>query len=142
MEKIKISVLMIAMLLMSGCAAGIVGQVPQVSDGFATVYIARKVGNAGCGSAILIQINDKDFIRIDCGMKTSFKIPAGEKTKISQVSSTRPDHFYLEPGKGEKYYFGADCNWVCWFDQLSESDYKRMASTCDKELKIEQMGKE
>jgi len=124
----------------SGCAAGIVGKIPEVKDDYATVYIARKGGGwVGCGSAILIRINDQDFIRLDCGMKTSFRIMAGEKIKISQVSSMRPDHIYLEPEKNENYYFGADCNFgSCWFDELPKREYKRIEATCDKELKINQ----
>ena len=127
-------------LLFSGCAAGIVGQIPQVNDDFATVYIARKGGGwVGCGTAILIQLDDQDFIRLDCGMKTNFKIKAGVKVKVSQVSSMSPDHIFLEPARGDINYFGADCNgWVCWFEKMSRVDYERIESTCDKDLKIDQ----
>ena len=56
---------------------------------------------------------------LDCGMKTFFKIPAGEKMKYPKFLA-RPNHIFLEPEKGESYYFGADCNgWVCWFEELS-----------------------
>jgi hypothetical protein len=77
MKKMIMLGLVIELFLLSGCAAGLVGKIPQVDDNFATVYIARKSGHIGCGNAFLIQLNDKDFIRIDCGMKTYFKIPAG-----------------------------------------------------------------
>jgi hypothetical protein len=130
---------LMAIMLIFGCTAGIVGKIPQVDDNFATVYIARKAGFTGCGNAFLIQINDKDFVRIDCGMKTQFKIPAGDKIKISSVSSAVPDDFYLEPEKGEIFYFGMDCNFgACWFDKLSREEYKRLAETCSKDLIISQ----
>ena len=86
-----------------------------------------------------LQLNDKDFIRIDCGMKTHFKISAGDKMKISSVSSTIADNFYLEPVKGENHYFGMDCNFgACWFDILSREEYNRITVTCSKDLVIEQ----
>ncbi len=139
MRKLIILGLVIGLLFLSGCAAGIVGKIPQVGDNFATVYIARKSGNIGCGNAFLIQLNDNDFIRIDCGMKTHFKIPAGEKIKISSVSSTRPDDFFLEPVNGENFYFGMDCNFgACWFDRLKKEEYNRIAATCGRDLVIEQ----
>jgi hypothetical protein len=86
--------LILGLLLITGftgnlaCSAGQLGKAPTLTNDndFATVLIARKGGGwVGCGSAILIQLNDQDFIRLDCGMKTTFKIPAKEKTKISQV---------------------------------------------------------
>ncbi len=130
----------IAGIILSGCAAGIVGKIPEVgSDGYATIFMARKAGFIGCGSAILIQLNDQDFIRIDCGMKTSFKVPAGKKIKVSSVSSLVSDHIYLEPKKGEAYYFAADCNMAsCWFDKLSLNEYKKIEKTCEKVLDIKQ----
>jgi hypothetical protein len=139
-KKLLVIISYFVMLLSSGCAAGIVGQIPPVNDDFATVYIARKGGGwVGCGSAILIQLDDKDFIRLGCGMKTNFKIQAGVKVKVSQVSSMSPDHIFLEPVKGDIYYFGADCNgWVCYFEEMSKIDYRRIEATCDKELKIDQ----
>jgi len=139
MKKMIASGLIIELFLLSGCASGIVGKIPQVDADFATVYIARKSGAIGCGNAFLIQLNDKDFIRIDCGMKTDFKIPAGEKIKISSVSSFVPDEFFLTPVTGESYYFGMDCNFgACWFDKLSGEEYDRIAETCSKDLVIEQ----
>jgi hypothetical protein len=72
-------------------------------------------------------------------MKTHFKIPAEEKIKVSSVSSTISDDFFLEPVKGENYYFGMDCNFgACWFDRLSKEEYNRIAETCSKDLVIEQ----
>ena len=139
MRKIIMLGFVIELLFLSGCAAGIVGKIPQVDDNSATVYMARKSGFIGCGNAFLIQLNDKDFIRIDCGMKTHFKIPAGERIKISSVSSLVSDHFDVEPVKGENYYFGMDCNYgACWFDRLSKEAYNRIAETCSKDLVIEQ----
>lgn len=140
MRKIIMLGLAIELLFLSGCAAGIVGKIPQIiNDNSATVYMARKSGYMGCGNAFLIQLNDKDFIRIDCGMKTHFKIPAEEKIKVSSVSSTVSDDFFLEPVKGENYYFGMDCTFgACWFDRLSKEEYNRIAETCSKDLVIEQ----
>lgn len=136
--------LVIELLFLSGCfAAGIVGQIPQVDDdNSATVYIARKAGINGCATSFKVQLDDKDFIRIDCGMKTHFKIPADEKIKISSVSTSLfgiPDDFFIEPVEGEVYYFGMDCNFnCCWFDRLSREEYNRIAETCSKDLVINQ----
>ncbi len=128
-----------AILFLSECAPGIVGRIPKVDDNFATVYIARKAGAIGCGNAFLIQLNDQDFVRLACGMKTNFKIAVGEKIKISSVSSTVPDDFYLEPAKGEIYYFGMDCNFgACWFDKIRKDRYERIAETCSNDLTINQ----
>jgi len=139
MRKIIMLGLVIELLFLSGCAAGIVGKIPRVDDNFATLYMARKSGFIGCGFAFLIQLNDEDFIRVGCGMKTQFKVPAGDKIKVSSVSSLVSDVFYLEPVKGENYYFGMDCNYgACWFDKLSREKYNRIAYTCSKDLIIEQ----
>jgi len=45
MRKLIILGLVIGLLFLSGCAAGIVGKIPQAGDSFSTVYIARKSGN-------------------------------------------------------------------------------------------------
>jgi hypothetical protein len=138
MRKIILLGLVIELLFLSGCSPGIVGKTPKVDNDFATVYIARKAGAIGCGNAFLIQLNDKDFIRLACGMKTYFKIPAGEKIKISSVSSSIADDFYLEPVKGENYYFGMDCNFgACWFDELNKRQYDKIAYTCTENLVID-----
>jgi hypothetical protein len=66
-------------------------------------------------------------------------VPVGKKIKISSVSSLTSDDFYLEPVKGENYYFGMDCNYgACWFDKLSRDDYKKIEATCSKDLLIKQ----
>ena len=134
-----ITIAFITTILISGCTAGIVGRIPQVHDNFATVYLARKSGQIGCNNAFLIKLNGEDFIRIECGMKSQFKIPAGEKIKISSASSAIPDVFFLKPAKGQDFYFGMDCNvGACWFDEVSREEYDRIAETCSKELVIEQ----
>jgi hypothetical protein len=130
-EMLFITIAFIMIMLISGCTAGIVGRIPKVDDNFATMYIARKFGHIGCSNAFLIQLNGEDFIRIDCGMKSQFKIPAGEKIKISSVSSAIPDEFSLKPVRGQNFYFGMDCNFgACWFDELSREEYDRIAETC------------
>ncbi len=135
--------------LLAGCIkpAGIIGNIPQVDNDFATVFIARKAGNMQCGrwdgekyiGGFLIRINDTDFIRLGCGMKTEFKIPVGKTTKISSVSSTISDHYYLEPEKGEKIYFGMDCNFgACWFAPMSRIEWQQISLTCKEVLVIKQ----
>ncbi len=139
MKKLIVLGFVMGVFLLSGCAAGIVGKIPRVDDNFATLLMARKSGFIGCGSAFLIQLNDEDFIRIGCGMKTQFKVPAGEKIKVSSVSSLVSDVFYLEPVKGENYYFGMDCNYgACWFDKLSKQEYEKIAVSCSEDLVIKQ----
>ena len=139
MKTVIVCGLVIGVILFLGCAAGVVGKIPRVDDNSATVYMARKSGFIGCATAFLIRLNDEDFIRIDCGMKTQFKIPAGEKIKVSSVSSLSSDVFNLDPVKGENYYFGMDCNYgACWFDKLSRDDYRKIADTCSKDLVIKQ----
>ena len=139
MKKTIVLEMLIVLFLLSGCAAGIVGKIPRVDDNFATIYMARKPGFIGCATAFLIRLNDEDFIRIDCGMKTQFKVPAGQKIKVSSVSSLASDVFYLEPVKGENYYFGMDCHYAaCWFDKLNREEYNKIAVTCSKDLIIKQ----
>lgn len=139
MKKLIVLGLVIGLFLLSGCAAGIVGKIPQVDDDFASVFIARRAGIIGCAVKMLIKINDEDFIRIACGMKTNFKIPAGKTTKISSVSSLVADHFPLDPKKGEEIYFGIDCNYgACWFDKLSKQEYEKIAASCSEDLAIKQ----
>lgn len=148
MNKIFFLGLILGTFLLSGCIKppGIIGNIPQVDDDFATVFIARKAGFTGCGSdekpsGFLIQLDDKDFIRIGCGMKTQFKIPIGKQTKISSVSSAIADHYYLTPEKGEKIYFGMDCHGftgACWFAPLVKTEYDQIARTCKESLAIEQ----
>lgn len=152
MKKVALLLAML-MLMVSGCASTgwlgggrVVGKVPQIGNDFATVYIARKGGGwVGCGgppfgrTGYLIQINDQDFIRLECGMKTSFKIPVGEIIKIAGTSTVVHDEFFLTPKNGDVYYFATDCNpWLCWFDMQTKEDYDKYAATCHKELSIEQ----
>ena len=137
--------------LLAGCLPppGIIGKIPQVDGDFATVFIARKMGTVGCVddgtgtgrqiSGSVIQVNDENFIRIACGVKTQFKIPVGKTTKISSVSSAISDHYYLEPEKGEKIYFGMDCNfWACWFAPMSRTEWRQISETCKEVLVIKQ----
>lgn len=140
MKILTLLTLTIGLIFLSGCAAGIVGKIPHVDDNnSATVHIARKSGFMGCGNAFLIRLNDEDFIRINCGMKTHFKVPAGERIKVSSVSSLVSDDFYLVPVKRENYYFGMDCNFgACWFDKLRWEEYNSIAETCSEALLIEQ----
>lgn len=149
MNKITMLRSFLGIFLLSGCVypAGIIGNIPQVDDDFATIFIARKAGFAGCQDdsegkpgGFLIQLNDQDFIRIACGMKTQFKIPVGKQTKISSVSSLISDHYYLNPEKGEKIYFGMDCHGMggCWFAPLVKTEYSQIERTCKESLVIEQ----
>lgn len=138
MKKLIVLGSVIGLFLLSGCIkpsgiAGIIGNIPQVDNEFATVFIARKAGSIGCGNwdgekfigGFLIRIDDTDFIRLGCSMKTEFKIPVRKEVKISSVDSFIPDHYYLEPEKGEKIYFGMDCNpHACWFEPMSRIEWQ------------------
>ena len=153
MNKIKMLGSILGMFLLFGCYTmpGVIGKIPQVDGDFATVFIARKMGiikciddGTGTGrqiSGFVIQVNDENFVSIACGVKTKFKIPVGKTTKISSVSSPISDHYYLNPEKGEKIYFGMDCHGftgACWFAPLVKTEYDQIALTCKESLVIEQ----
>jgi len=123
---------------LSGCAAGkLVGTMPTIeNDDYATVHIARPSGFTGCGVRTTIELDHQEFFWLACGDHISFRVPANKAVTISQTTSTRPDHLEIEPEKGKVYYFGNDCNWVCWFEETKKSYFQSLASRCDKEQKI------
>ena len=148
MNKIIVLGSILGIFLLCGCSTppGIVGTIPKIDNDYATVYIVGKAAYKESDSedklvSFLIKLDDKDFIRIAYGMKTSFKIPVGTQTKISSVSSGISDHHYLDPKKGEKIYLEMDCHGFlggCWFSALSKIEYDQIARRCKETLVIEQ----
>lgn len=134
----KIMLLGLSLILLSGCAGQLVGKVPDIAnDNYATVHIARPSGFAGCGVRMTIQIDYTDFYYLACGDYIAFRVPSGKPVTISQTTSTMSDHIDIDADKGKNYYFENDCNgWACWLHEARENRFKSIAQKCNGIIKV------
>ena len=142
MKKILMVIFLAGVLfILGGCTPAPMiklDRIPKIdNDNFATIYVARKPGFAGCGARVYLELDGKEFMWIACGMKTSFKVPAWKQMVFSYRRIANPDYEKLEPQKGKNYYYLMDCNgWSgCYFWEVTDVEYRQTEKICEEELK-------
>jgi len=139
----KMSMISLAGCLLVGCTivhleSGIVPPLAQISNNnYATFFVARKQGYIAHNVALPVLLNGQPILIMSIGSKASFKVPADVEMTIGVPIFLIPDYVTFTPERGKKYYFATDCNpFACWFDEMNEIEYRKIAATCKEELKL------
>ena len=107
----RFTVAILALLIMTGCAHGVIQPLPPVTGAAAEITVIRPSGFVGCGVPLPVTVDGQDAYGIACGEHVVMTVSAGERiigVKHWTWGVTDENTTAVDAAPGGRYYLRLD----------------------------------